>query len=138
MKFTKHLFLALSLLLLCCSQMTLQVNSSVKRINYTGQESGSSFIGYQINFESLSDFRIDKIQLNETKEIKEFSIYSVATRKSMDSSTLLDKGKYILSFKTVDIKLINKLDEVFIYALSDNKVVIVKSKVNKKAPFRAR
>ena len=138
MKFIKHLYLALSLLLLSCSQMVLQINSSEKRINYAGQASGFSFIGYQINFESLSDFKIDKIQLNGAKEIKEFSIYSVAIRKSIDSSTLLDKGKYILSFKTVDIKLINKSDEVFIYSLSSNKVAIVKAKVIKKAPFRAR
>jgi hypothetical protein len=138
MKFTKYIFLALSLCLLACSQKTLNINSSIKRINYPGIVSASPFIGYEISFESLSDFKIDKIQLNNENEIKDFSLYNVNTRSSISGSNLLTKGKYILSFKTLNIKSIDKPDEVTIVTLNNNKIEIFTSKVVKKTPFTAR
>ena len=71
MKLTKFIFLIFSIVLLSCSQKTLTINSSVKRINYPGVVGLSPFIGYKISFENSSDFKIEKVQLNNDTKIKE-------------------------------------------------------------------
>ncbi|MFT5762044.1 MAG: hypothetical protein ACI8WA_001168, partial [Polaribacter sp.] len=113
MKFTKSFFLIFTLVLLSCSQKAITINSSIKRINYPGIASASPFIGYEISFESSSDFKIDKVQLNN--DIKEFSLYSVSTRKSISSANLLSKGKYILSFSVKNSIEIDEADEVAVF-----------------------
>jgi hypothetical protein len=136
MKFTKSFFLIFTLVLLSCSQKAITINSSIKRINYPGIASASPFIGYEISFESSSDFKIDKVQLNN--DIKEFSLYSVSTRKSISSANLLSKGKYILSFSVKNSIEIDEADEVAVFILNNGKLEKKISKVIKKAPFRAR
>lgn len=138
MKFKKSIFLLFSIVLLSCSQKTLTINSSIKRINYPGIASASPFVGYEISFENSSDFKIDKVQLNNDNEIKEFSLYNESTRKSISSANLLNKGKYTISFKVKNIKGIEKPDEVTIFILNNGKLEKKTSKVIKKTPFRAR
>ncbi|WP_347172847.1 hypothetical protein [Polaribacter uvawellassae] len=138
MKFTKYIFLIFSISLLSCSQKTLTINSSEKRINYPGIASASPFVGYEISFESLYDFKIDKVELNDTNKIKEFSLYNEKTKSSISSANLLKKGKYTLSFKVKNIKGIDDTEKITIYILSNDKVEKKTANIITKAPFRAR
>lgn len=138
MKYTKYIFLIFSISLLSCSQKTLTISSSVKRINYPGIVSASPFVGYEIIFESSNDFKIDKVELNDTNEIKEFSLYSESTKSSISSANLLKKGKYTLSFKVKNITGIDDEEKVAIFILSNDKAEKKTTKILKKAPFRAR
>lgn len=138
MRFKKSIFLIFSIVLLSCSQKTLTINSSVKRINYPGVVGLSPFVGYKISFENSSDFKIDKVQLNNKNEIKEFSLYDESTRKSISSANLLNKGKYTISFKVKGISGIEKPDEVTVFILSNNKTLKKTAKVLTIAPFNLR
>ncbi len=138
MKFTKYIFLIFSIGLLSCSQKTLTINSSEKRINYPGISSASPFVGYEISFESSNDFRIDKVELNGANEIKEFSLYEESTKNAINSANLLKKGTYTLSFKVKNIKGIDDSEKITLFILSDDKVEKKTANILTKAPFRAR
>tara|TARA_R110002050_G_scaffold105724_1_gene215474 strand:+ start:2791 stop:3207 length:417 start_codon:yes stop_codon:yes gene_type:complete len=138
MKLTKFIFLIFSIVLLSCSQKTLTINSSVKRINYPGVVGLSPFIGYKISFENSSDFKIEKVQLNNDTKIKEFSLYNESTKKSISSANLLSKGKYMISFRSQNIKGVEKPEEVTIFILSKGKIEKKTAKVLIKKPFSLR
>lgn len=138
MKFNKSIFLIFSIVLLSCSQKTLTINSSVKRINYPGVIGLSPFVGYKISFENSSDFKLDKVQLNSGNDIKEFSLYDESTRKSISSANLLNKGKYTISFKVKNITGIEMSDEVTVFILSNNKILKKTAKVLTIDPFYLR
>ncbi|MFN0728616.1 hypothetical protein [Polaribacter gochangensis] len=138
MKFTKYIFLIFSIGLLSCSQKTLTINSSEKRINYPGIASASPFVGYEISFESSNDFKIDKVELNGANEIKEFSLYEESTKNAINSANLLKKGTYTLSFKVKNIKGIDDSEKITLFILSDDKVEKKTANILTKAPFRAR
>ena len=137
MNFKNCIFLIFSIVLLGCSQKTLTINSSVKRIVYPGVVGLSPSVEYKISFESSSDFKIDALKLN-TNEIKEFSLYDERTRKSISSANLLKSGKYTISFKLENSRDIKKPEEVLVIILSNNKTIKKKGKIKTIEPLRLR
>ena len=137
MKFSKYIYIVFCVALISCSQKTLTVNSSVKRINYPGIASASPFIGYEINFESSNNFKIDKVKLNNN-EIIEYSLYNFTTRNSISGDNLLNKGKYTLSFKLKSISGIDEEDAVVISVFNNEKKEKITANIIKKPPFRGR
>ena len=137
MDFKKYLFLIFTIVLFSCSQKTLTINSSVKRIVYSGVVGLSPSVEYKISFESSSDFKIDALKLN-TNEIKEFSLYDESTRKSISSANLLKRGKYTISFKLENSRDIKKPEEVLVIILSNNKTIKKKGKIKTIEPLRLR
>jgi len=137
MDFKKYLFLIFTIVLFSCSQKTLTINSSVKRIVYPGVVGLSPSVEYKISFESSSDFKIDAVKLH-TNEIKEFSLYDESTGKSISSAPVLKSGKYAISFKLENSRDIEKPEEVTLFILSNNKLIQKKEKVKTIEPLRLR
>lgn len=120
-----------------CGSHNLLVDSASKRIKYPGIPSGKPYVVYTIEFKSEKEFLIDEIKLNNT-ESYDFSLFSSNLKNYVKSKENNPNGSYILSFKTTNVKEIDKEDYVMFYLKVDDKLKKLKIPVEKKEAFRAR
>ncbi|WP_144896222.1 hypothetical protein [Lutibacter sp. Hel_I_33_5] len=129
---------AVLMIISSCTDDVLTINSASKRINYPGIRTVEPFIKFTIQFKAKTSFTIHQVKLNDTEEIKNFKFYNIEKNVLINSGTEVGKGSYIISFKTMDIKKIDTLDEVFIYAESNNKTLKQKVLIVKNEPLKKR
>lgn len=137
MKFKYVTTLVLSFMFLACGSYNFEINSSSKRIKHSGISSGKSSVEYTIEFNSGKEFLIDDLKLND-QESFEFSLFSSTLKNYVKPKENNPKGSYILTFKTFNVKEIDKEDFVMLFLKVDKKTEKQKIPVIKKKAFRSR
>jgi hypothetical protein len=131
-----------SIIVLCCvflgcACQYFNINSSYKRIKHPGVSSGTSFIEYTIEFNSNTEFIIEKVSLQNNKNY-DFSLFSSNRKNYVKPNKKHDKGTYIVTFKSNNIKTIDTKDIVLLFLNVDGKIKQQKIPVLKKKAFRGR
>jgi hypothetical protein len=132
------LFILILVVVSCNSVNEIGINSSIKRIHYSGIQTGQSYIDYEVEFTSKHNFTIENIKLNDNEIIVDYDLLSFQENKYINNSDEYEKGKYLLSFKNSGVKSIDNEDFILLAIRSNHKIQFTKMNVEKLKPFRAK
>ncbi len=114
------------IIVLFSSCRTIKINYGTRNIVYPGIKTGKTSMSYKVEFKSNTDFRINKILL-ENDLIKRYSIQNSETKVFEDvNKNNFKKGVYKIIFKTFDVYKDNKNNMVTIVLEQNNKNKTIK------------